>query len=188
VRADNVGAVLRLDAPGRPIEWIGWQQAVSLIVGEQVLWNTGCTLMRARGGRNRHDGSRSHVDVPAVIATVGRNRNFDRGVVPTLTNERLFRRDGHLCLYCGGKFPAAALTRDHIVPVSRGGANVWDNVCSACARCNHHKGARTPGEAGMELIALPYTPSHAEGLVLSQRRILADQMEFLAPHAPRFRD
>ena len=75
------------------------------------------------------------------------------------------------------------MTRDHVQPVSRGGRDVWENVVSACRRCNHRKDDRTLAEAeriGMRLLAVPYRPNRAEGLILENRRILADQMAFLA--------
>ena len=83
-------------------------------------------------------------------------------------------------MYCAREFTAAKLTRDHIQPVSRGGANRWENVVAACRRCNQHKADRTPEEANMQLVALPYRPNNAEYLALiNSHRILGDQMEFL---------
>ena len=78
-------------------------------------------------------------------------------------------------------FPDASLTRDHVVPKSRGGSDAWDNVVAACKRCNHRKGNRLAHECGMELLALPYVPNIAEYLALiNSGRILGDQMDFLA--------
>jgi 5-methylcytosine-specific restriction endonuclease McrA len=91
----------------------------------------------------------------------------------------LFRRDGHLCLYCGHQFRDGNLTRDHVVPLSKGGRDVWSNVVTACRGCNTRKGCRTPEQAKMALLAVPYVPNWAEFLALSNRRILADQMQFL---------
>jgi hypothetical protein len=81
-------------------------------------------------------------------------------------------------------FPISKLTRDHVVPFSRGGRDVWMNVVTACRSCNERKSDRTPERAGMELVYLPYVPNRAEYLILTNRRILADQMEFLAQHVP----
>ena len=75
--------------------------------------------------------------------------------------------------------------RDHVRPLSRGGADVWQNVVTACRRCNHRKGDQTPEEARQELLAVPFIPTHAEYIYLSGRQILADQMEFLLSHFPR---
>jgi hypothetical protein len=97
----------------------------------------------------------------------------------------LFKRDGNLCLYCAMRFPTRDLTRDHITPVSRGGRDVWSNVATACRRCNNYKGGRTPEQAAMELVAVPFTPSYAEYIYLKGRRVLADQMQYLLAHIPR---
>jgi 5-methylcytosine-specific restriction endonuclease McrA len=92
----------------------------------------------------------------------------------------LFGRDRNVCLYCGREFIDASLTRDHVVAKSLGGTDRWDNVVTACKRCNHYKGNRLLHECGMELLALPYVPNFAEYLALiNSGRILGDQMSFL---------
>ena len=58
-------------------------------------------------------------------------------------------------------------------------------MVAACKRCNNHKAGATPEEAGLELLAVPFTPTHAEYIYLQGRRVLADQMEFLMAHFPR---
>ncbi|KKL27829.1 hypothetical protein LCGC14_2381250, partial [marine sediment metagenome] len=78
------------------------------------------------------------------------------------------------------QFSSGQLTRDHIVPTSRGGDDKWENVVAACRRCNQHKANYLLEELSMELVALPYRPNNAEYLALiNSRRILGDQMEFL---------
>ena len=90
-------------------------------------------------------------------------------------------------MYCGKHFPLRELTRDHIIPISRKGRDIWTNVVTACRSCNSHKDNRTPDEAHMPLLAVPFTPTWAEYLLLSNRRILADQMEFLIAQVPEGR-
>jgi hypothetical protein len=144
-----------------------------------VVWTLGEAVLRIRGGHSRFDSTQSHVDIHSIVACNGKVMPRARGI-PPLTNEALFRRDLNVCLYCGGTFADGDLTRDHIVPGSRGGRDIWDNVVAACKRCNHHKGNRTPEECGMELLALPYVPNFAEYLALTNSgRILGDQMDFL---------
>lgn len=58
-------------------------------------------------------------------------------------------------------------------------------MVTACKRCNNHKAGRTPEEAGMQLLAIPFTPTHAEYIYLQGHKVLADQMEFLMAHFPR---
>lgn len=71
-----------------------------------------------------------------------------------LSRRALFIRDGHRCQYCGG----AADSIDHVIPRSRGGRHVWDNVAAACRPCNLRKRDRTPEEAGMRLASIPRVP------------------------------
>ena len=96
-----------------------------------------------------------------------------------MTNRELFLRDAHICMYCGAHPRDNKLTRDHVIPMSRGGRDRWSNVVTACRSCNTRKGNRSPEEAKMPLLAVPYVPNWAEYLALSNRKILADQMEFL---------
>ena len=74
---------------------------------------------------------------------------------------------------------------DHVTPISRGGQDTWNNVVTACRRCNNLKAWRTPEQARLQLIAVPFTPSYAEYIYLKGRRVLADQMEYLLAHFPR---
>ncbi|RFA31476.1 HNH endonuclease [Alkalilimnicola ehrlichii] len=171
-----------------PLEWIGYQEAVRLYYLDQVAYACGGVLYRVRGGFNALTGARSVVTLNSIIATEGSVQAARKGLpgyVPPLNNQTLFRRDDQICLYCGNRFPRSQLSRDHVTPTSRGGRDCWTNVVTACKRCNNHKGARTPEEAGMQLLAVPFAPTHAEYVYLQGRRVLADQMEFLRAHFPR---
>ncbi len=170
--------ILRLDVTGRPQAWIPWQEAVCLYVKGLVAWEGGMLRFHFRGGRSRLSGVRSQIEVSSIVAVKGRVRTRAQGA-PHLNNRELFRRDRHMCLYCGETFPDRFLTRDHVVPRAQGGEDRWANVVTACRRCNVKKGARTPEEAGMPLLAVPFVPNPAEYLALLNRRILADQMDFL---------
>jgi len=64
------------------------------------------------------------------------------------------------------------------MPISRGGCDVWTNVVTSCRRCNNRKADRSPEEANMELLAIPFVPNQYEFLYLSNHNVLADQMEF----------
>ncbi len=74
------------------------------------------------------------------------------------TRRNVLRRDDHRCQYCGKK--SFELTIDHIIPKSRGGADSWENLITACTRCNNKKGNRTPEEAGMPLLSKAKKPNH----------------------------
>jgi 5-methylcytosine-specific restriction endonuclease McrA len=177
-----IPSILKLDAGGLPVGWIRWQTAVTLYARERVCWETGEERFVVHGGINALSGERSSLRIGSIIAVADRSRRFD-GTAPLLTNRTLFQRDHNLCMYCGRQFPIHELTRDHVMPASRGGLSIWENCVTACRSCNQRKDDRTPEEAGMKLLAVPYTPNLAEYLILSNRRILADQMEFLLAFA-----
>ena len=170
--------ILKLDAGGLPVGWIHWQTAVTLYARKRVCWEAGEERFSITGGINAATGARSQFEIGSIIAVADRSKRYTQGV-PLLTNRTLFQRDHNLCLYCGELFNPTRLTRDHIMPASRGGETTWENCVTACRDCNQAKDARTPEESGMKLLAVPYTPNLAEYLILQNRKILADQMEFL---------
>ena len=174
--------VLRIDVTGLPLEWVDYKGAASLYAVDQVIYDLGADIYTLFGGINSITGKRSQLTVNSIIATNGQSKHFQQKLsryTPPLNNQTLFKRDAHLCLYCGHHFVRKDLTRDHIKPLSRGGLDTWQNVVTACKRCNHHKGGKTPEEAGIELLAIPFVPNYAEYIYLKGRNILADQMDFL---------
>ena len=174
--------VLRIDVTGLPLEWVDYKGAASLYAVDQVIYDLGADIFTLFGGINSITGKRSQLTVNSIIATNGQSKHFQQKLsryTPPLNNQTLFKRDAHLCLYCGHHFVRKDLTRDHIKPLSRGGLDTWQNVVTACKRCNHHKGGKTPEEAGIELLAIPFVPNYAEYIYLKGRNILADQMDFL---------
>lgn len=176
---------LSLDAHGRVLDWINWQDASCLYARDAVAWTLGDPCMTVRGGMNRLTGQQSFIDLHPIVASRGHARAAGLSPTPALTNQALFARDDHLCLYCGQSYSRQLLTRDHVLPVSKGGRDVWENVVSACFHCNSRKANRTPQQANMPLLAVPYRPSWIEHLILSNRNILADQMAFLKTHLPK---
>lgn len=171
--------ILRLDINGLPVNWIHWQEAACLYASDRVAWTAGDNVFALRGGYSRSLERQTLIYIHSIVAIKGEYRRYRQPLTPPLTNRELFRRDGHVCMYCGKSFRESDLTRDHVLPISRGGKNHWSNVISACRRCNTHKGSLTPDEANMPLLAVPYIPNLAEYLFLRNRRILADQMDFL---------
>lgn len=93
---------------------------------------------------------------PHVIRLV-RYVRVPRSVKRKISRRALFARDGWRCAYCGSNTPR--LTLDHVVPRSRGGESVWENVVASCAPCNLHKGDRLLGEVQMELRVSPRAPA-----------------------------
>lgn len=175
--------ILQLDSQGQPSKWITWQDAACYHAKGLVSWEIGKNERVIKGGANRFTGEQSKIITSSIIAVKGESGKR-RYRPPSLNNKELFRRDRHLCAYCGHVFPDSKLTRDHVIPRSRGGKDVWMNVVTCCAMCNQKKDARTPQEAGMELLYTPYVPSRAEHLILANRAVLFDQMEFLLNFIP----
>lgn len=179
--------VLRTDASGIPLEWIDFKEAVRIYCLGQVVYSLGSSLYLIHGGYNAVTGRRSTVEVNSIIATHGDQHAAVKArahYVPPLNNQALFARDVHMCMYCGVQHSERGLSRDHIMPLSRGGNDSWKNVVAACKRCNNRKAGRTPEQAGMQLLAVPFVPTHAEYIYLQGKRVLADQMEFLLTHFP----
>jgi 5-methylcytosine-specific restriction endonuclease McrA len=75
-----------------------------------------------------------------------------------LSRKNVMLRDAHQCQYCGRRPPVRDLNIDHVMPRSRGGADSWENLVTACRVCNLRKGWRTPDEAAMRLIRQPAPP------------------------------
>ena len=99
-----------------------------------------------------------------------------------VTNTFLFARDEYTCQYCGrhrGELKGRQfLTRDHILPLSRGGDNTWQNLVSSCSPCNNRKGDRLPAEAGMRLLSEPREPNYVR-LVWTVRRVTPTQARYI---------
>ena len=180
--------VLRTDAAGMPIDWISYKDAARCYHAGLVLYSCGNLIYRVRGGVSGLTGLQSVIEVSSIIATPSEAQSRLHHLptyTPPLTNKTLFSRDDYVCMYCGNAFGRGDLSRDHVRPVSQCGENIWSNVVTACKRCNNFKAGRTPEQAGMQLIAVPFMPTHAEYVYLRGRRVLADQMAFLKAHFPR---
>ncbi|HKY01792.1 MAG TPA: HNH endonuclease [Burkholderiales bacterium] len=179
----DIPLILTLDYHGVPHRWVTWQQACFYYAKNLVAWTLGDVAFTVYGGTSRLTGERSSISGHSIIAIKGKAMAMKAfAQVPPLNNRELFRRDRHICAYCGGDFSFIRLTRDHIKPVSRGGVDTWMNVVTACRHCNGVKRNRTPEEAGIQLVYAPYVPNKAEYLILTNRKILTDQMGFLVQH------
>jgi 5-methylcytosine-specific restriction endonuclease McrA len=166
---------LALNASFEPLTILSLRRALRLVIDRkaEIL-----EVDRARVFRS----ATTELPCPVVIRLVSYvhvPRKFRRQV----TNTFLFARDSYRCQYCGrhrwelrGR---EFLTRDHVVPISRGGANDWGNVVSACSPCNNRKGNRLPHETGMKLLSRPGEPNHVE-LVWAVRSITPVQAKYIS--------
>lgn len=94
--------------------------------------------------------------IPRVILLIIYDRLPPRRV--KFTRKNIYKRDENTCQYCGKKFKPQDLNLDHVIPLSRGGRDTWQNVVCSCVPCNLHKGSQILVEAGMILIRTPKKP------------------------------
>lgn len=138
-----MGKVLVLNASYEPLNITSWRRAVVL-------------LLKGKAERLEHNGKTLYAGFPTP--TVIRLLHYVQ--VPykeiPLTRRNILERDRHNCQYCGYK--GEDLTIDHVIPRSRGGDDSWENLVTACVRCNVKKGSRTPKEAAMNLRVTPRRP------------------------------
>lgn len=178
--------ILALDIAGAPHRWINVRVAAHYYATNMIAWAAGTNEFLLRGGMQRTTGVQSLIRASSIVAIKGKDfmvRHFDQ--VPTLTKEMLLARDRHTCAYCAQRFRFDQLDMEHIVPSSKGGEDSWMNLVTACKACNNRKADRTPEAAGMKLHYVPYVPNRYEAFILSNRKILADQMEFLLLGVPK---
>ncbi len=178
--------VLQLDVAGNPQEWIGYEASCYHEAKGNIAWSMGATDFDVHGGTCASTGQRSMLTINTIIAIKGMppkraQHHYNR--VP-LTNRTLFRRDQNICGYCGNQFNTHILTRDHIHPTSKGGKNIWTNVVTACAPCNKRKSDFMLEDINMYLVYVPHIPNRNEWLILQNRNILTDQMDFLLKNVP----
>lgn len=177
--------VLCLNSAGQPHRWSEIEEAAAYVAKGMVLWDYGSRLVRLHGGVNARSGERSTMDVPAIMALRGEAFFDGTWDAPTVGRKLVFLRDRLVCAYCHQRFNEAELTLDHILPVARGGKSTWMNLVTADKRCNSFKADRLPEECGLELAYVPYVPNRHESLILTNRRIVADQAEWLASGLPK---
>jgi len=161
------------------------QRAARYYAAGKVLTELGENLFGMAGGIQETTGARSELITSSIVMIRGPTPHPVRPCARRAHQAPLFVRDRHVCAYCGDHFPEGELTVEHIHPVSRGGRHEWTNVVTACRSCNTRKGSRRPEEANMPLLYVPYAVCRSEGFILSNRRILADQMAFLQTTLPR---
>lgn len=174
--------ILKVNAGGEPLGWLTYQQSAYYYAKDMVLWSLGRHKVLLKGGTNAKTGLQSFLEMDTIIAINNHVSLFKikKDRTPSLTNKTLFSRDCFICAYCGAKYAPNDLTRDHIIPQSNGGKDTWENCVTACKSCNNWKGNKSLEESDLKLLYVPYTPSYHEHLILQNRKILKDQMEFLS--------
>lgn len=180
--------VLICDRSGQPHHWASAEDAIVLKVKDCISYEMGSDSI-FQGGTSRMTGERSRVDVGQIMFLKEVLKYDSR--TPPLTNANLFARDLNICAFCGRRYPDSKLSRDHVQPTSVNGANTWENCVTACKPCNHQKADNVLGVARdsdgelLKLLYVPYVPSHVERLILQNRNIIADQMDYLKAMLPK---
>lgn len=177
---DKLPWILALNKGGEAMGWIDYEDSAYYHSKGKILWTLGTYELVLRGGTNAMTGKQSILKLDSIIALdCDLSPSKYRKNTPTLTNVALFNRDKYICAYCGSVYKKHILTRDHIIPVSKGGPDTWENCVTSCQGCNQYKGDKTLEQADMKLIYVPYTPTYNESLILQNRNILVDQMQYL---------
>jgi hypothetical protein len=178
--------VLITDSAGTPREWADLESACCYYAKKKVLWEIGSQMKEFIGGINNR-GEQSRIVISSILGVTGPifSKTFKEKETQTPERVILYARDQHVCAYCGDVFNFRELTIDHIIAKSRGGKHNWMNTVTACKSCNQRKGDRTPEEAKMHLLYVPYVPTRFEKIFLANKKILADQMEFLMAKIPK---
>jgi 5-methylcytosine-specific restriction endonuclease McrA len=142
------GHVLVLNQDYRALSITSVQRATILVLLEKA------DLVAADDGRYVRSPS-LHLPWPSIVRLRVYVRMPYKKIM--LTRKNIMRRDGNRCQYCGSH---DRLTIDHVLPKSRGGREIWENLVAACVPCNNGKGNRTPEEAKMKLSRSPFRPSY----------------------------
>ncbi len=147
---------LVLNADFRPLSYYplslwSWQEAVKAAVSGRV--NVVSVYNRM---------VRSPSQAMALPSVISLKEYVPAARRPAFTRFNVFLRDSFTCQYCGDPFPTHDLTFDHLVPRSRGGRTVWENVVTACSPCNLTKGDQLCHEAEMYPMVRPGQPSSFE--------------------------
>jgi 5-methylcytosine-specific restriction endonuclease McrA len=166
---------LALNASFEPLTLVPVRRALRLVLDGKA------EIVESDGARVIRSASLS-LPRPAVIRLV-RFVHVPRKFRRQVTNTFLFARDSYRCQYCGRgqeqfKF-RECLTRDHLVPLSRGGTNAWSNVVTACSTCNTRKGNSLPAQCGMYPLHEPTEP-HFVYLSWAVRRLTPVQSKYIS--------
>ncbi|RUA16095.1 MAG: HNH endonuclease [Clostridia bacterium] len=143
--------VLVLNASYEPLHVVSTRRAILLLLKDKA------ELVEATDAYIR--SASAELPRPLVIR-LRRYIRLPRNISLPLTRRLVYARDRYTCQYCGERLHSSQLTLDHVLPKSRGGKKTWENLVTACRRCNQRKGNRTPAEARMRLRRPPYQPRY----------------------------
>ena len=147
---------LLLDASYYPLRMIDWKKALTLFFTE-----------RAEVVEHHQDveirSTYQSYKLPKVMRLFTKLGDIN---VVKFNRLNVFYRDDFTCQYCQTRFRASDLTLDHVIPKSRGGKTDWDNIVSACEKCNNKKADKLPNECRMHPLKKPVEPQWISMLML----------------------
>ena len=159
--------VLVLSTGFEPLYHVAWSKAIiDIFVGRvEIIENSDTRFIGTVRGQ---------VPMPMIV-------RFKKGVFAhqwikhtgrcRLNRKNLWIRDSCICQYCAKQVGLKQFEIEHVVPKSRGGRTVWENVVVSCSRCNNKKGAMTPKEANMKLLRKPINPRKLDMLIPLKARL-----------------
>ena len=166
---------LALNASFEPLTILPVERALRLVIDAKA------EVLEVDGGRFFRS-QWQEIPCPVVIR-LARFVHVPHRFRRQVTNTFLFARDGYRCQYCARHRADLRdrefLTRDHVVPLSFGGGNGWENVVTACSTCNNRKANHLPEQCGMFPRRPPLEPNHVE-LVWAVRRVTDVQAKYIA--------
>ncbi|MCL4499646.1 MAG: HNH endonuclease [Chloroflexi bacterium] len=167
---------LLLNASAEPLTFVSVERAVVLVLKDKA------EIVEAHLERQIRTERRNY-PYPLVIRLI-KFVEIPKRFRSVVSNPVLFARDNYTCQYCGRHKSELKkkerLTREHVKPVSRGGADTWDNVTTACSTCNHKKSDKLPYEVRMYPKTTPYEPRYI-GLVLFAESVHEVQRTYIEP-------
>lgn len=153
--------VLVLDSRYQPVKIVSLEAGFTLLYTQRAV----SILDSDRSLRTIN----STFNVPWIILLQNCSPRVKKTMTPRLSRHNVYLRDGYACQYCGWRGALSNLTLDHLIPCSRGGKTIWENVITACRSCNHRKGSRTIEELGVRPKAMPFRPSFSPTAIFALR-------------------
>ena len=145
---------LVLNSGFEPMQLISWQRAICLILAEKA------EMVSGYGQKIRT--VTKEFTLPSVIRLKRYVHVYNRIKTVRCSRKNILARDHHTCQYCRIKVNGYEATIDHIIPRSKGGASTWENLVTACKKCNIKKGSKTPEQVGLKLRKEPRKPRFTE--------------------------
>ncbi|MGE0174775.1 MAG: HNH endonuclease [Oligoflexales bacterium] len=166
---------LVLNAGFEPMQLISWKRALCLVlIGKAEIVAEYNKFVRSVS---------TNVRLPSIVRLKRYVRVVQRLSMVRCTRRNIILRDNHQCQYCGVVCHPTAITIDHIVPRSKGGKTVWNNVVASCAHCNRKKGSRSLSDINMKLIKKPMRPTWSDIIGSNEHPIASEWLPYLSQGA-----